>query len=79
MDGYAHAVVMTCIQTKLTKLLMTSKRSIESLTNAINAFIAERGPPEVIYSDKESSVVAIAKESNLEDTLLKKYKIDFGF
>ena len=36
-----HAVVMTCIQTKLTKLLMTSNRSIESLSYAINELIAE--------------------------------------
>ena len=42
--GYAQAVFMTCIQTKVTKLLMTSNRSIESLTHSNNA---ERCPPEL--------------------------------
>ena len=51
-DGCAYAVVMTCIQTKHTKLLMTPNRSVKPLTYAINALIAERGPSEVIYSEK---------------------------
>ena len=77
MDGYSHAVVMTYIQTKLTKLLMTSNRSVESLTYAINALIAKTGSPEVIHSDREYSVILIAKANNLENSLFKKYRIDF--
>ena len=54
-DEYAHQATYD------TKLLMTSNRSIESPTYAINVLIAERGPPEVIYSDRESSIVSMAK------------------
>ena len=50
---------------------MTSNRTIEILTYAINALSAERGPPKVIYSDKESNVVTITKINQLQDTLFK--------
>ena len=73
-DSCAHTVVMTCIHTKLTKLLMTSNRIIKSPTYAINALIAE-----VLYFDKASTVVAIAKVNQLRDSLFKEYKIDFRF
>ena len=78
-DGYVHAVVMTCIQTKLTNLLMPFSGSIESLTHAINALIAEKGPPEVICLDKESAVAAITKYNQLQDSLFQDYKTNFRF
>ena len=38
-DGYAHAIMIDRIQTKLTKQLMKSNRLIESLTYEINALM----------------------------------------
>ena len=36
VDGYAHAAVITCIQTKLTKVQMVSKRNLELIILAIS-------------------------------------------
>ena len=68
---------MTCIQTKLTKIHKVNNRTVESLKLAINALILRWEALEVIYSDKESAAVSIAKVK--QDDLNKQYKISYHF
>ena len=54
-DGSAHAVIMTSIQTRLTKMVTVSSRDIKTLQLAINALMAQQGEPDILQSTKQNS------------------------
>ena len=47
-DGFACRVIMTCMHTKLTKILSVSSRDIQSIQRVINILLAEWGERDAI-------------------------------
>ena len=60
-DGYGFGLIKVCLQTKLMKIAPVKTRDISSTEYAINTLVTKVGPPKQIYSDKESSILHVAK------------------